>query len=292
MTTRAIASAKVYLLNRPHLRRLLNPIVKLTKSLRPSNRERLADSYEYLFENIVGGSVQVRVPDLGIFEMGCRSHILARILLDREYEPGLVGAIRKHIDPNKDALDIGANVGLFTTMLTSLLSENRRVLAVEPTPGALGYLKKNIEAHGCSERVILFEGVAEERRGEFTLKAFAGMEEYSTLVNVAVPAIKGYEYREIRVLGETIDHLVEQHELIPGLIKIDTEGAELHVLRGARQTILTHRPIIFCEVFSDEMISEAGERPGAANQFLRECGYIISNCEAYEILAIPKELLT
>lgn len=284
-----LSSAKQYLKGRPRLRRLFEPGAKLLRLYRPSRQQSLEGLYEYLFAGIEGGSFVVRVPGLGLFEMNCRSDILRRVLLNREYEPEVSEALRKYTDPNKDALDIGANVGFFTVLLTSLLSEDRRVLAVEPTPGALGYLRRNIEANNCAGRVILYEGVAADRSGESTLNVIENREEYSSLLKLTTPAVESGKLNEIRIPAETIDQLVREHDLAPGLIKIDTEGAELQVLQGAKQTILNHRPVILCEVWPDEMLTEAGGSPGAAANFLRECGYSISNCGRNEIVAMPNE---
>lgn len=280
---------KNYLRTRPRLRRMAESMLWPVRSLFPSHFQRLSESYNYLFECVVGGSLKVQVPDLGVFEIGCRSHILGRVLITREFEPELVRALQKHTDPGRDAIDVGANVGLFTTYLASLLSEGRKVLAVEPTAGALGFLKRNLEAHNCEDKVIVFEGVAEANPGYYTLKVFGGMEEYSTLLRVAHPSVRTREYQELQVRGETIDNLVARYNLKPGIIKIDTEGAEMHVLNGCRQTILDHRPVILCESLPDKFVSDAGETPGALRLLLSDLGYIISNCEVDEILAIPKE---
>jgi len=283
-------SAKQCLMKHHRLRQLIEPTAILLGIYRPSDQKMYAASYDYLFSSIVGGSVVVNVPELGNFEMNCRSDILRRILLKREYEPEVVEELRKYIDPNKDALDIGANVGLFTILLASLLSEDRRVLAVEPTPGALSCLKKNIEAHNLNGKVILFEGVMAENRGQTILNVIENREEYSSLLKLVSSEIHNEKVKEIEIPVETIDQLVKQHNLTPGLIKIDTEGAELRVLQGAFQTIMNYRPVILCEAWPDEMLKKAGGKPGAVIKLLMECGYAVRNCAQNEILAIPNEI--
>ena len=283
------SSIKTHLPTRLLLRPLLEPAVRLYRRFRPSATHLDANSYDRLFDNIVGGTIVVKVPEFGIFEMNCRSHILRRILLTREYEPHVADALRKYTDPNKDALDIGANVGLFTIFMASLLSETGRVLAIEPTPGALGHLKKNIEANNCTAKVTLFEGAAVESSGEFVLNVVDDLEEYSSRLKIVMPGLNNRAQHQIRVSGETIDSLVEYQKLKPGIMKIDTEGAELQVLRGAKNTVLSHRPVILCETWPEEMLSEAGGSPGGVVEFLAECQYSICECGPHEIVAIPTE---
>ncbi|OAD21382.1 hypothetical protein THIOM_002853, partial [Candidatus Thiomargarita nelsonii] len=74
--------------------------------IKPKAR-RFEEFYNSLFESVEKGSLIVRVPDFkGIFEIDFRSHILQRILKTKHYEPELVELVKKHIDPQKDVLDI------------------------------------------------------------------------------------------------------------------------------------------------------------------------------------------
>jgi FkbM family methyltransferase len=290
MSNRSLESLRLFTLNHPRFHSSIKPIRRFARTLFPSRLSKLWKAQEYLFENVIGGTLKVKVPDLGVFEMNGRSHILAQLLIQREYEPRILELLREYVDPSKDAIDIGANIGLVTTAIANLLHDGKRVLAVEPTPAAMGYLKKNIEANHIVEKVLPFEGVASELPGEFEIKIFPGREEYSTLLDAAHDAIKQEEYQKLRVPGETVDRLVEQHSLRPGLIKIDTEGTEEYVLRGARETILKYRPIIICEIFPDEMLSQAGGTPGSVPSLLKEYGYNITLCDVSELLASPQEL--
>jgi FkbM family methyltransferase len=289
MSNRSIDSARIYLKAHPRLHNSIKPAIKIARRFFLSREQQLSEAYRYLFDSVEGGTLKVRVPDIGLFEIDGRSHILGGLIIDRGYETRLLELLRKHVDPNKDAIDVGANIGIISVFIAKLLADGSRVLSVEPTPGALAHLMRNIEANGIAEKVIVFQGVAEERSGEFVLKIFPGREEYSTLVGVALPAIKKEEYQELRVNGETIDELVLRHSLRPGLIKIDVEGAEVHVLRGAGETIQRYRPVILSEFFPDDLCIEAGGMPGSIPGLLKEYGYVTSVFEAAQLLALPQE---
>jgi FkbM family methyltransferase len=259
----------------------------LLKVLKPSwwSRRRRRKAFEATFGDIEGGTVVVTAPDInGTFEVDCRSDMLKRLLVDRCYETEIVDTVRNCIDPNRDAIDVGANIGLFTVLMSRLISPLNRVLAVEPTPGALAHLKRNIARNGRAN-VVVFEGVAAECTGEFPLNIIPGMEEYSSLGEMVHPSTLGKPHQQTTVAAETIDELVAKFGLRPGLIKIDAEGSEARVLAGCKRTMETHRPVVLCEVWSDELRTASGG--GAAGELLRARGYAWRQFSEGEILALP-----
>jgi FkbM family methyltransferase len=273
------------------LRVPLSPIVRLARKVfRPEHERRFA-AFRDLWTVVEGGSLVVRLPTFrGSFEIGSHSEILQRILVTGDYEPEVAQIVRDHIDPNRDAIDVGANVGLFTVLLSNLLSPANKVLAIEPTPGALKYLRRNIEMNSQGSRVVVFDGVASNAAGEARLNVITGMEEYSTLGAMAHPAVSGRSHQQLAVASDTIDNLIKRLGLRPGFLKIDTEGSEHDVLLGCEQTMLTHRPIVLCEAWSDSVMSAAGRAPGAVAALLEQRGYVASACADGELLAIPTEI--
>lgn len=151
-------------------------------------------------------------------------------------------------------------------------------------------MRRNIEMNNQSPKVVVFDGVASNAAGEARLNVIAGMEEYSTLGAMAHPAVSGRSHQQLAVASDTIDSLVNRFGLRPGFLKIDTEGSEHDVLLGCEQTMLTHRPIVLCEAWSDSVMSAAGRVPGAVAALLNQRGYVASECADGELLAIPTEI--
>ena len=285
-----MGNLKRFIKSHGSLRIPLTPAVRVMRMINPPKYERLSNALAELFRVVEGGSLIVKMPSFqGSFEIGSHSDILRRILVWGEYEPEVVKIVRDNVDPDRDAIDIGANIGLFTILLSNLLSPSNRVLGIEPTPGALKYLRRNVERNNVEARVILFEGVAASHPGEVKLKVICGMEEYSSLGNMVHPAIKGKGYEELSVPSDTIDSLAEKFGLRPGFIKIDTEGAEYEVLSGCEQTMRVHRPIILCESWSDAPTRAAAGIPGSVEDLFESRGYVTSKCAEDELLAVPKE---
>lgn len=255
--------------------------------------------YDFLFDKVNEGTLRVYIPDfLGSFEIQVKSHILKKMLCFKQYEPELIDVAKRYIDPKKDILDIGSNIGLYSVLFSQIISNNNRVLSIEPTPMALKFLIKNIKNNRCQDSIIIFDGVATDIKGEYQLKTISGMEEYSSLKDIVHPAVKDKLQEIISVKGDTIDDLVDYYDLTPGFIKIDVEGAEYLVLKGAINTIKRYKPIILSEL-SDTLLASFGAASSDILDILENNGYNIFN--AYdmntaikspyngEIIAIPEE---
>lgn len=285
-----MSSLKQFVKSHRALRSSLTPVVRFAKALHHAKRNRLPKALTELFQLVEEGSLVVRIPDFsGSFEIDSRSDTLRRVLTHGDYEPELVNFIKNTLDIERDAIDVGANVGLFTVLLSGLVSSSSRVLAIEPTPGALKYLRRNLDRNDSNDNVIVFEGAASSSSGKLALKVISGKEEYSSISNIVHPSVRNESYQLIDVSTETVDSLVERWSLNPGLIKMDTEGAEYDVLLGSTRTISTYRPIVLCESWEDELITRAGGSPDAVPKFFRERGYLISRPFGEEILAVPEE---
>jgi hypothetical protein len=70
----------------------------------------------------------------------------------------------------------------------------------------------------------------------------------------------------------TVDELCAAHGLVPAIVKIDVEGAEADVLRGAAATLRVHRPVLCLELHLD-FLERLGEPAGATLSHLSEIGY-------------------
>lgn len=158
-------------------------------------------------------------------------------------------------DSGRLALDVGANVGVWAEYLAERFTE---VMAFEPNPGAVGSLRGEVAAAGLSN-VTVVESAVGDKSGKLTLNTYPQTQHTSALelpeVSVAAPAPLG----QIVVDVVTVDEL----ELEPDFIKIDTEGFELPVLKGAKRTLKESGPALVIEVhghFAKDSRDRACER--------------------------------
>jgi FkbM family methyltransferase len=240
--------------------------------LNRKRHEAVEDAFAYLGE-ISRADVVVHIENFcGDFAIDPRSDVFRRTVTSRGYEHELSALVAQRIDPTKDAIDVGANVGFYSVLLATLLP-SRRVLAAEPTEGALVRLRLNIERNACANRVLVHAGALGGSVGTIDLNVVVGKEEYSSVGpllhhSVRTSSAAGSIIQSVSVTP--LDDLVELHQLEPGFIKIDVEGAEMQVLEGASKTLERFHPVILCEVSPDLLLAN---RSSAAELVVRLKGH-------------------
>lgn len=152
------------------------------------------------------------------------------------WNPVEYDAFRPCLAAGDTALDVGANVGAYAVLFGLWVGERGRVVALEPAPDAFAGLRAHVVLNGLERVVEPVRAAASDRAGEaeFVSEGVQG-------TNHLAPAGTDGAAR-IRVPTTTIDMLCAERGLGPRLIKIDVEGAELAVLRGARRTIAAMPP--------------------------------------------------
>jgi FkbM family methyltransferase len=212
------------------------------------------------------------------FQIDPRSDLFSRILFNQSYEPSLAGYCKRLINPKKDAIDVGANVGFYTVYFTKLIERDRRVLSVEPTKNALCRLYKNLEINEISNKVIVFEGAASNNSGYVKISTREGKEEYSSIGKMMHLSGSEQDYSFYDVKTITIDELVNENKLNPGFIKIDVEGAENLVLEGCQQTLKNYKPVILSEL-SNIMLERNDSSSKEVIQYIKSFGYDVIDPE-------------
>jgi FkbM family methyltransferase len=175
-------------------------------------------------------------------------------------------ALVKWVSTGTVVIDVGANVGFFTLRFASWVGQDGRVIAIEPEPKNIRQLRRRIESGQFSGRVDVIEGVAAERSRTLNL-----------VLNPHHPGDHKIGTFGIAVPTWTIDEIMRKWQSPEvSLIKIDVQGAEVRVLRGARETILKWRPTLFVEV-DDAALIQAGFSADQLFDEIEGLGYKIFN---------------
>lgn len=179
------------------------------------------------------------------------------------YEPEVRRTLSHVVRPGQVAYDVGANVGLFTSLLSHLVGEGGRVVAFEPEENNASCLEASVR-HSPLPNVTLERRAVgrstgsenfDHRGGAFSGR-LVGPGGYAVTQNVTAVAVI------------SLDDYVAGGASPPDLVKIDVEGNELLVLQGMTRLLREHRPMILCEVHA-----HLGESPQAVVDLLHQHGY-------------------
>lgn len=168
------------------------------------------------------------------------------------WEPHVERCIRQLLRPGDVAVDIGANLGYFTAVMAQSVGASGRVVALEPVPDTFERLQLGAALNGFAQVTALQLALGEaDGRAEIAFDPrFAGS------ASIHRQAGGGAVSREVgvRPLDDLLRELAVEH---PSLLKIDVEGHELAVVRGALETIARARPAIIVE-YSPELARRGG----------------------------------
>lgn len=194
----------------------------------------------------------------------------------RIYEPTFYGPFVSVIREGMTVYDIGAHIGIFSLGAGVRVGGSGKVLAFEPVPETIAKLRRHVAFNHLESVVDVVPAVVSDT--DKGVKFFAYKESMAASIarqNVEDlnPEKRTEPARELTVDSVTIDGLLAARGLRPDVIKIDVEGAELMVLRGARRVLAECKPVILCEVHPPQM-RNCGASIEEFNAFLKEVGYV------------------
>jgi FkbM family methyltransferase len=172
-------------------------------------------------------------------------------------------------------IDVGANIGFYSVRLARALQRlgGGTVHAFEPIPANAARLAHNVAANGLGPIVQIHElalGAEDGRIAFRTENEYESTSGNAVMIGAAVATAFG---ADTEATVTTLDGFFERNALTScALIKLDVEGAEPAVLRGASATIARLRPAILAE-YNAYWARQFGWDDGAYAQFARDHGY-------------------
>ena len=181
----------------------------------------------------------------GGIRMDLRPHdFIDGLVYFNNMDPEVGRAIRERVRPGSCAWDVGANIGYYTLLLARA---GGAVEAFEPDPDNRARLEANVRLNGLDGSIRIHDLALADREGEGVLQTVAGDHGESSIAPRSIHDSARVRPRACRLA--TADALVASGRLrAPDFVKVDVEGAELLVLRGARSTIEAARPPLVCEL--------------------------------------------
>jgi FkbM family methyltransferase len=198
------------------------------------------------------------------YELDLREVIDSSLYFTSTYEIKIDRLFDKYVTPGSTVIDIGANVGLHTLRSALLTGEGGQVIAIEPSSWAIKKLQRNLELNPELSKII---EIRHNALGENVEKAISLGFQSSYRLNG-----KNEIYSEV-VDVLTLDSIAEQDSLLSvDFIKIDVDGHELHILRGAKNMLSISKPVLVVE-FTPSYSTSYLDELTAIEQHLRSLGY-------------------
>lgn len=149
-------------------------------------------------------------------------------------------AITSHLIRESIFFDLGAHIGQYTLVASPLC---RAVHSFEPVPETFELLRRNIQLNGLAN-VSANQCAVSDLCGE--VRIYEG--DLSTIDRSSLRAPSSTSGRSFVVPSISLDTYVSKHGATPDLIKIDVEGAEIAVLRGASTLLRERHPALIVEI--------------------------------------------
>jgi FkbM family methyltransferase len=224
----------------------------------------------------VGGLVSTSVPQRVTLPGGSamllniNEHVQRWIYYFGVYETDTATLFRELAKPGMTVVDVGANVGQYTLLAASSVGPTGYVHAFEADKRNFELLEANLAqndyrsvkpnavALSDTTGAVTLYSANSDNAGEHSLYQFD-----TTMRGQSIPAVTLDQYMESAFLGST-GHV--------DLIKIDVQGAEAKVLKGAEATLREHLPLVICE-FEERWLQGMGSSTIELKAWLRSLGY-------------------
>ena len=186
-------------------------------------------------------------------------------------EVRLARLLMRHLKPGDTFIDVGGHFGYFTLLASRLVGPAGRVVAFEASRNTYAVLVENVRQQ---PNVTAYHLALSDQHETISFFEFPVL--YNEFNSMDVDQFRNEKWfakfppQRIDVLATRLDDVVERDNLQPAIIKIDVEGAELKVIRGAAGTLRHQRPLVVMEYLAPARHNTAHRQAAA---LLNELGY-------------------
>jgi FkbM family methyltransferase len=178
----------------------------------------------------------------------------------------------------KVVYDIGSYEGIFSMFAARAVGDGGTVIICEPNPWCFQNTRCNLDLNHFGCKILMEQVALSDERSTMKMVQPKLEPARSTLHSEIADRIKDTEeFVTFDTRVERLDDLIsERHWPAPDFIKVDTEGVELAVLKGAAQTLSTHKPELLIEIDGTTPENWAANFR-AIHQFVTSLGYGVWN---------------
>jgi FkbM family methyltransferase len=187
-------------------------------------------------------------------------------------DPNEFAFLDRFLEPGMTFIDAGANEGIYSIFAARRVGPSGAVWAFEPSERELGRLRRNAASNGFDFNIFSVGLSDSEHDAELVVaeNRYAGL---NTLGKIPYSGVNVARTERIQLVR--LDDVVSKNPLARiDVIKIDIEGGELNMLRGAVETLRRYRPVLLFELLRPALASQ-GASPEEVIEFILKQGYTL-----------------
>jgi len=202
----------------------------------------------------------------GTFWLDPASHPAKELRREGVYDKMMSGILKAAAKPGTVAVDIGANEGILTTLLSKAVGSHGRVIAVEPQSRLQRVIAKNLELNSCKNVVVSHRAIT---NGEGVISL-----PLARRCNTGATSLYGSSKRTEQVYTLSLQQLFSLHNIEQcSVLKIDAEGAEYDILEAAMDLLFSRRIETLAVDLHDEILWKQKRSTGPIHHWLTKAGY-------------------
>lgn len=210
-------------------------------------------------------------------ELNRSSYISNAIYWGGHHSTHIADFLASYLRPEMTFADVGANIGEMTLIAAKRLVKGK-VLAFEPMPETFAQLARNVELNRFKTVTLFNHGLFNQ---DDSLSLYVKEDRPFGMVNEGVPSLfsTGADQKALAVRLRKFDDVAAECDLKRlDVMKIDVEGAEMMVLRGAENSIRKFRPVIIAEM-SEANFQRAGYTSVELLSYIRGLDYEVRSLD-------------
>jgi FkbM family methyltransferase len=201
-----------------------------------------------------------------------------RFLMCRPSDAAEFEAMSRLVQPGDIAFDVGANIGIYSAFLARLCGPAGRVWAFEPVPETYRRLRETLTLNGCDNAVTV-EAAVSDKPGSARMNLFEPR--FADLNTLGSPSVAMASWNTVSPIESvivracTLDEFCETQRIERiNFLKVDVEGFELAVFRGAERLLGEQRVDYICFEIFQPALKDAGIESREVFAILRAHGYL------------------
>jgi len=182
-----------------------------------------------------------------------------------------VAAYRKFIKPGDVVFDVGANIGQYSLLASRLVGTAGHVYGFEPAIEVLPKLRENIGLNTSDNIHVIAKAVAAESK---QMRFYPADEEKDQDIGSLLPAEGTRSNESVEVEAISLDDFCDTNSIEHvNFLKIDAEGFDLEVLKGAKKTIERNPDLIVMTEIAPHLLKLLHTTPEDVYDFMEERGF-------------------